>query len=141
MAHGAGHEGVQKTLHRLRASFYNPNTAKLFKDYIKSCVVCQCNKSEHLHSSELLQPFKLPSSVWADIAMDFVGFFPRVGGKFMVLTMVDHFSKYAHFLPLGHLYTTISIAKVFFNNIIKLHGVSYSIISDRDSVFTSTFWT
>jgi hypothetical protein len=39
-AHGAGHEGVQKTLHHLRALFYNDNIAKLFKDYVRGCVVC-----------------------------------------------------------------------------------------------------
>jgi hypothetical protein len=59
MTHGAGHEGIQKTLHRLLASFYNVNTAKLVKDYIKCCVVCQRNKSEHLHPVGLLQPLEL----------------------------------------------------------------------------------
>jgi hypothetical protein len=48
-AHDAGHEGIQKTLHHLRASFYNTNAARLVKDFIKSYAVCQRNKSEHLH--------------------------------------------------------------------------------------------
>jgi hypothetical protein len=61
--------------------------------------------------------------VWADIDMDFVEGFPRVGRKFVVLTVVDRFSKYAHFLPLGHSYTAIFIANVFFDNIIKLHDI------------------
>jgi hypothetical protein len=54
MAHGAGHEGTQKTLHRLRASFYNINAAKLVKEYVKSCAIYQCNKSEHHHPIGLL---------------------------------------------------------------------------------------
>jgi hypothetical protein len=53
-AHGAGHEGIKKTLHQLRALFYNINAAKLFKEYVKSCVVCQRNKSKYLHSVGLL---------------------------------------------------------------------------------------
>jgi hypothetical protein len=66
--------------------------------------------------------------MWADIAMDFIEGFPRVGNKFVVLAVVDRFSKYAHFIPLGHPYTVVSIAKVFFDNIIKLHGIPCSII-------------
>jgi hypothetical protein len=79
--------------------------------------------------------------VRADIAMDFIEGFPCVGGKSIVLTVVDRFSKYAHFIPLGHPYTTVFITKVFFDNIVKLHGIPCSIVSDRDPVFTSTFWT
>jgi hypothetical protein len=79
--------------------------------------------------------------VWADIAMDFIEGFPRVGGKSVVLTVVDYFSKYAHFIPLGHPYTTIFVTKVFFDNIVKLHSIPCSIVSHRDPVFISTLWT
>jgi hypothetical protein len=78
--------------------------------------------------------------VWADIAIDFVEGFPRVGGKSVVMTVVDRFSKYAHFIPLGHPYTAVSVAQAFFNNIVKLHGIPCSNVSDRDLVFTNTFW-
>ena len=140
-AHGTGHEGAQKTLHRLRTSFYSPHASRLVTDYVRSCVVCQRSKTEHLHPAGLLQPLELPSSVWADIAMDFVEGFPRIGGKTVVLTVVDRFSKYAHFIALGHPYTAISVAQAFFDNIVKLHGLPCSIVSDRDPVFTSKFWT
>ncbi|KAF0896295.1 hypothetical protein E2562_021450 [Oryza meyeriana var. granulata] len=73
--------------------------------------------------------------------MDFVEGFPKVGGKSVVLTIVDRFSKYAHFVALGHPYTVTSVACVFFDHIVRLHGIPCSIVSDRDPVFTSTFWT
>jgi transposase InsO family protein len=72
--------------------------------------------------------------------MDFVGGFPRVNGKSVILTVIDCFSKAVHFLPLGHPYTVTSVAKVFFEAIVRLHGLPESIISDRDPVFTSKFW-
>jgi hypothetical protein len=56
------------------------------------------------------------------------------------LTVVDRFSKYAHFLPLAHPYTVESVARVFFAEIVRLHGVPQSIVSARDPVFTSAFW-
>jgi hypothetical protein len=99
-AHDAGHEGIQKTLHRFRLSFYNSHAGRLVRDYVTSCAVCQRNKSEHLHPAGFLQPLPVPSQVWSDIVMDFVEGFPRVGGKSVILTVVDRFSKFAHFIAL-----------------------------------------
>ena len=64
---------------------------------------------------------------------------PRVCGKFVILTVVDKFSKYCHFIPLAHLYSVESVAQAFFTDIVRLHGVPQSMVSDRDPVFTSTF--
>jgi hypothetical protein len=54
----------------------------------------------------------------------------------VLLTVVDQFSKYAHFIPLGHPYTATSVARAFFTDIVCLHGFPKSIVSDRDPVFT-----
>lgn len=50
--------------------------------------------------------------------MDFIEGFPKVGGKTVVLTVVDRFSKSAHFIPLGHPYTAASVARAFFDCIV-----------------------
>jgi hypothetical protein len=140
-AHGQGHEGAQKTLQQLRDSFFHPHAARRVHDFIKGCSTCQCNKSEHLHLLGLLHPLELPSLIWADIAMNFVEGFPKSGGKSVILTVVDRFSKYNHFIALSHPYTAISVARAFVDNIVRLHGIPCSIVSDRDPIFTSTFWT
>jgi hypothetical protein len=139
--HEEGHEGIEKSLNRWRASFHSPLAASRIRDFVKGCSVCQRNKSRHLHPTGLLQPLPVPSGVWSDIAMDFVEGFPKVGGKSVILTVVDRFSKYAHFVPLSHPYTACSVAKAFFDHIVRHHGIPCSIVSDRDPVFTSTFWT
>lgn len=139
--HGGGHEGIEKSLNRWRASFYSSLAAGHTRDFIKGCSVCQRNRSEHLHPAGLLQPLLVPSGVCSDIAMDFVEGFPKVGGKTVILTVVDRFSKYAHFVPFSHPYTASSVAKAFFENIVRHHGIPCSIVSDRDPIFTSTFWT
>jgi hypothetical protein len=140
LAHSAGHEGIQKTLHRLRAEFYVPGDHTLVADWVRTCTTCQRNKTETLQPAGLLQPVQVPSQVWADISMDFIEGLPKVGGKSIILTVVDRFSKYAHFIPLGHPYTAASVARAFFDGIVRLHGFPSSIVSDRDPVFTGHVW-
>ncbi|XP_066344467.1 uncharacterized protein [Miscanthus floridulus] len=65
--------------------------------------------------------------------MDFVEGFPCVGGKSMILTV-------EHFIALSHPYSASSVARAFFDNIVRLHGFPCSIVSDTDTVFTSNFW-
>ena len=72
--------------------------------------------------------------------MDFIEGLPKVGGKSVILTVVDCFSKYVHFIPLARPYSASSVARAFFDDIVHLHGIPVSIVSDRDPVFTSNFW-
>jgi hypothetical protein len=66
--------------------------------------------------------------------------YTRVNGKTVILFVVDCFSKYYHFIPLAHPCMAEIVAQAFFTDIVHLHGVPQSIVSDRDPVFTSTFW-
>lgn len=71
--------------------------------------------------------------------MDFVEGLPSSGGKNCILVIVDWFSKYNHFIPLSHPFTTLTVAKSFLNNVYRLHGLPTSIVSGRDRAFTSQF--
>lgn len=112
--HAVGHDGVHKTLHRLQADFHVPNDRVVLQEFVRACAVCQRNKSEHLQPGGLLQPLEVPSTVWADVAMDFIEALPKVHGKSVILTVVDRFSKAAHFIALAHPYTAVSVARAFF---------------------------
>jgi hypothetical protein len=138
--HDDGHEGVHRTLHRLCRDFHFPNMRSWVQDFVRACATCQKYKSEHLHPMGLLQPLPVSSIVWADIGLDFVEALPRVHGKTVILSVVDRFSKYCHFVPLAHPYTAESVAQAFFTDIVRLHGIPQSIVSNRDPVFTSVFW-
>jgi hypothetical protein len=133
-SHDTGHEGIQKNLHRLHQDFHISQDRQVVRDYIHACTICQRNKTQHLHHAGLLHPLEVPSSVWIDISMDFIEGLPKVGGKSVILTVVDRFSKYAHFIPLTH-----PIARAFFDDIMYLHGIPLFIVSDHDPVFTSNF--
>jgi hypothetical protein len=109
--HTMGHDGSEKTLHHIRAAFYNPSAHRRVREFVHGCSVCQRNKMEHLHSTGLLQPLLVPDQVWSDISMDFVEGFPKIGGKSVILTVVDRFSKYAHFIPLSHLIQQVQLLR------------------------------
>jgi hypothetical protein len=138
--HADGHEGVQRTLHRLRRDIHSPNLRTIVQDFVRACATCQRYKSEHLQPAGLLLPLPVPSAVWSDISMDFIEALPKAGGKSVILTIVDRFSKYSHFIALAHPYSAASVAQAFFSDIVRLHGIPQYIVSDRDPVFTSIFW-
>ena len=98
----AAHEGTQKTLQRLRKDFIIDSNRAIVRDFVRSCTTCQRNKTEALHPAGLLQPLPVPSQVWSDISMDFIEGLPKVHGKSVILTVVDRFSKFAHFIALVH---------------------------------------
>ena len=72
--------------------------------------------------------------------MDFITGLPRSKGHNVIMVVVDHLTKYSHFIALSHPFTTSIVEKVFLENIQKLHGTPKVIVSDRDPIFTSHFW-
>jgi hypothetical protein len=140
ISHTSAHEGIQKTLQRLCSHFCVEHDRHIVQEYIGACTDCQRNKCESLHPDGLLQPLPVPSRVWAEISMDFIEALPKVQGNSVILTIVDRFSKFAHFISLSHPYTATSVVKAFFNEVVRLHSISESIVSDRDPVFTGNVW-
>jgi hypothetical protein len=88
---------------------------------------------------KLLQPLLIPYTPFIDISMNFVEGLPKSEGKDVIMVIVDRFNKYTHFISLNHLYLTLTIAKLFMDNLYKLYGLPLSIISDRNPVFFSKF--
>jgi hypothetical protein len=135
----AGHMGTHKTFSRIKKEFYWPGLREAVRAFIQECDICQRNKSETLHPAGLLQPLPIPDRIWTEISMDFAEGLPSSMGRDVIMVVVDRLSKYAYFVALAHPYTAGTVARLFMDNIFKLHGLPKTIVSDRDPVFTSNF--
>ena len=91
--------------------------------------------------SGLLQPIRIPEWKWDRITMDFVVGLPLKGRRHdSVWVVVDRLTKSTHFLPVRTDYSLNKLAELYIKEIVRLHGIPVSIISDRDPRFTSRFW-
>ena len=70
----------------------------------------------------------------------FIEGLPKSNGYNVIMVVVDRLTKFAHFVAVKHPYTASTIAQLFMDNIVKLHGLPNSIVSDRDTIFVSAFW-
>jgi len=136
----SGHTGFERTLKRARRDFFWVGMKSDIQTYIKQCEVCQRAKGENTKPSGLLQPLPIPIRPWSSISMDFIEGLPKSNQYSVIMVVVDMFTKYAHFIPVSHPYSTTKIANLFSQNVMKLHGLPDNIVSDRDPTFTSKFW-
>lgn len=110
------------------------------KTFINSCFTCHYSKYNTQAPYGLLQPLPIPQKVWEDISMDFITNLPPSFNNTVIWVVVDHLTKYAHFISLPTHFTAASLATVFLSEIHRLHGTPKTIVSDREKVFISKFW-
>lgn len=128
-----GPSGILATYQRIKRHFYWPGLNKFARSFVRECDIFQRSKAEHLQSPGLLQPLPIPNKIRSCITMDFIEGLPRQGRHFFggrppnqVCTFHGHVTS----LESRH-------GSVFMENVFKLHGMPYSIISDGDTIFTS----
>ena len=137
----AGHRGIQATTKAIETYFYWPHMRKDVHEYVSECIICQKVKFDRGKAPGLLQPLPIPDGPWQSISMDFIFGLPKSKqGNTGIWTIVDRFSKQAHFLPVKKTITAKHMAKLYMSNVFKHHGIPTSIVSDRDPRMTSLFW-
>jgi hypothetical protein len=132
--------GVPKDIFTCPSFFFREGMKKDIFHFVIECEVCQCNKGETIKSPGTLKPLPIPASMWIEISMYFIVGLPKAGNKSVIMVVVDHLSKYAHFGALPHTFTPALVAQAFLDHIFKLHGMPISIVFDRDPNFTNTLW-
>ncbi|GKB38801.1 putative reverse transcriptase domain-containing protein [Tanacetum coccineum] len=90
--------------------------------------------------SFVVQPV-IPVWKWENITMDFVTKFPKTSsGQETIWVIVDRLTKSTHFLPVKETDSMEKLTRQYLKEVVSRHRVPVSIISDRDSKFTSNFW-
>nr|KYP64063.1 Transposon Ty3-I Gag-Pol polyprotein [Cajanus cajan] len=132
---------MTKMYHDLRKTFWWSGMKREIVEYVAACLTCQKAKVEHQKPSGLMQQIEIPEWKWDSITMDFVVGLPRSArNSDAIWVIIDRLTKCAHFLPVNIKWSLEKLTQIYVREIVRLHGVPSSIISDRDPRFTSRFW-
>ncbi len=136
----ACHPGVNRTSFLVKQRFWWNSMARDIREFVLACSVCARGKTSNRPPEGLLQPLSVPSRPWSHIALDFVTALPPSQGNTVVLTVVDRFSKAAHFIPLPKLPSAKETAVTIVDHVFRIHGLPMDVVSDRGPQFVSKFW-
>ena len=134
------HLGVTNMYQDLKRQYWWPRMKRDVIRFMEKCLTCQQIKAGHQRPAGTLQPLEIPEWKWKQVTMDFVSGLPRTRqGHDSIWIIVDRLTKSSHFTPVRTTHTIDKLIELYIQNIVRLHGVPCSIVSDRDSRFTSHF--
>jgi transposase InsO family protein len=137
----AMHPGSMKMYEDLKQNFWWTRMKREIAKYVSECDICQRVKASHLKTVGILQPLPIPSWKWEDISMDFIVGLPNTSLRHdSIWVIVDRLTKTAHFLPVHTTYNAKKYAEIYLDQIVRLHGIPKTIISDRGAQFVAWFW-
>jgi len=132
--------GYQKTLTVVKRFYYWSNLKRDVVEFVARCFDCQHVKAECKHLSGLLQPIAIPKWKWEVISMKLIIGLSRIVRQHdSIMDVVDKLTKVAHFILVKSTFSPNNVAWVFIRDVVILHGVPKTIVSDRDAKFTSNY--
>ena len=127
------HPGGNKMYQDLKQFYWWKGMKIDVTEHVSKCLTCQQVKAEHQVPTGLLNPLPIPQWKWDNITMDFVSGFPLTQQKHdSVWVIVDRLTKSAHFIPVLIDYSMDRLVELYVDEIVRLHGVLLSIVSNRD---------
>lgn len=136
-----GHLGMQHTYDHLHRLFWWPTMREDVATHVSSCHSCQRNKVSRQCPAGLLQSMPVPEAPWQSVGLDFITQLPETtSGNTQIVVFVDRLTKMCHLAALPTSATALDVAYTFMDKVFKLHGLPRTLVSDRDSKFTSLVW-
>jgi hypothetical protein len=134
------HSGSRKMYHDLKSRFWWTKMKKKIAANVAMCDNCCRVKAIHMKPTGLLQSLSVPEWKWEDISMDFTTGLPTTSkGNDFIWVIIDRLTKSAHFLPAKTTYRPPKYVGLYITEIVCLHGIPKTIVSDRGSQFIAHF--
>jgi hypothetical protein len=135
------HPGSTKIYKDLKKNFWWSNMKVDIAKYVAECDTCHRVKANHLKSAGVLQPLTIPLWKWDDISMDFIVGLPLTARKKdSIWVILDRLTKTAHFIAVHTTYSVQNYAELYIDQIVCLHGIPKTIVSDRGTQFVPRCW-
>ena len=135
------HPGGTKMYQDLHRQYYWSGMKRHVGDFVRRCLTSQQVKAKHQKQAGILQPLEVAKWKWEHVTMDFVTHLPWTSQRHdAVWVIVDRLTKLAHFLAVRMTFTLEEFFLLYIQEIVRLHGVLVSIVSDKDPRFTTHFW-
>jgi len=126
-------------LELLKKTYWWPGLREDIKKYVQGCLKCQQNKVQHQQRADELHSLEIPKGPWQEISIDMIGPLPSSNGMDAILVIVDRFTKIIRLKAITMNISSEGIAKIYRDEIWKLHGVPRTILSDRGPQFVLKF--
>ena len=134
------HLGNTKMYWIIKENYWRSGMKQDVADFVSRCLVCQQVKAEHQKPPITLHPLLILEQKWEHITMNFVIGLPHTQTDYdAIWVIVDRLTKSVHFLAIRNNFYLDRLARLYINEIFKLHGVLMSIKLNRDPRFTSRF--
>ncbi len=142
----AGHFGIGRTRELVVRKYYCSSLRHDVEAYVKACNVSLASKEVRHKPYRDLQSLQVPTHRWKNLLMDFVtGLTVSTNWKCKtfdsILVIIDRLTKMVHYEPVKVTTDAPGLAEIIIDVVVRYHGLSDSIVSDRGSVFTSKFWS
>uniref|UniRef100_A0A8H7K2I8 RNA-directed DNA polymerase n=1 Tax=Bionectria ochroleuca TaxID=29856 RepID=A0A8H7K2I8_BIOOC len=142
----SGHQGVKKTLDRIKRHHDYPGLRKEVQTVVSECDTCARIKSARHKPYGELKPVSVPERPWQSVSFDHIVKLPKskepmTGVEYdSILVVIDRLTKYGHFIPYKEASSAEDLAYQFLRHVVSHHGLPDEIISDRGTTFASKFW-
>ena len=137
----AAHPGVQRTLGKVRSYFWWRGMTGDVREFVESCPTCQLEKTDHTLKKGSLQSLTLPEGKWREVSIDFITDLPaEQGDEDSIMTVVDRATKMVHLIPCWKTTTAGEAARLYWQQVVRLHGIPRAIHTDRGAQFVGRWW-
>ena len=131
----AGHRGRWKTTELVTRNYWWLGVTRDVGRYVERCDLCQRMKNRIEKVVGKLKLSKVLEKLWTHLTMDFITKLPIVAGKDAILVVCNRLSKMAHFVATTEGTLAKGLARLFRDNVWKLHRLLESVVSDRGPQF------